>query len=70
MSFQKDRAKVTFAQSYLKGVALEYFEPDLLGDLALALRPLWMDHWDYFLYELQTNFGLHDLVADAEAQLK
>ena len=36
-SFRKDRAKVTFAQSYLKGVVLEYFEPDLLGDLAPAL---------------------------------
>ena len=35
--FQKERAKVTFTQSYLKGVALEYFEPDLLGDLAPAL---------------------------------
>ena len=69
-SFQKDRAKVTFTQSYLKGVALEYFEPDLLRDLAPALRPLWMDHWDYFLYELQTNFGPHDPMADVEAQLE
>ena len=31
-SFQKDRARVTFAQSYLKGVTLNYFEPDLLGE--------------------------------------
>ena len=69
-SFRKERAKVTFAQSYLKGVALEYFEPDLLGDQPPDLRPLWMDHWDYFLYELQTNFGPHDPVADAEAQLE
>ena len=29
-----------------------------------------MDHWDYFLYELQTNFSPHDPVADAEAQLE
>ena len=36
-SFQKERAKVTFAQSYLKGVVLEYFEPNLLGDLPPAL---------------------------------
>ena len=30
-AFRTDRAKVTFAQSYLKGMALEWFEPDLLG---------------------------------------
>ena len=69
-SFQKDRAKVTFAQSYLKGVALKYFELDLLGEQPPALCPLWMDHWEYFLYELQTNFGPHDPVADAKAQLE
>ena len=47
-SFQKDRAKVTFAQSYLKGIMLEYFEPDLLGEQPPALHPLWMDHWSIF----------------------
>ena len=39
-SFRKDRAKVTFAQSYLKGVVLKYFKPDLLGEQPPALRPL------------------------------
>ena len=29
-AFQTDRAKVTFTQFYLKGMALEWFEPDLL----------------------------------------
>ena len=29
-AFHQDRAKVTFAQSYLKGMALEWFELDLL----------------------------------------
>src|SRR6267154_2608893 len=29
-AFNTDGAKVTFAQSYLKGMALEWFEPDLL----------------------------------------
>jgi len=29
--FHLDRAKVTFAQSYLKGMTLEWFEPDLLN---------------------------------------
>ena len=30
-AFQTDCAKVVFAQSYLKGIALEWFEPDLLN---------------------------------------
>ena len=42
-AFNADRAKVTFAQSYLKGMALEWFEPDLLGTLDAYDRPLWMD---------------------------
>ena len=29
-AFQLDRSKITFTQSYLKGMALEWFEPDLL----------------------------------------
>jgi hypothetical protein len=31
-TFCLDQAKVNFAQSYLKGMALEWFEPDLLLD--------------------------------------
>ncbi|KAG6325694.1 hypothetical protein ID866_13395, partial [Astraeus odoratus] len=31
-AFCNDRTKVTFAQSYLKGMALQWFEPDLLSD--------------------------------------
>ena len=49
---------------------LKYFKLDLLGEQPPALHPLWMDDWKYFLYELQTNFGPHDLMADVEAQLK
>jgi len=39
-AFRLDRAKVTFAQSYLKGMTLEWFEPDLLnsGDLESSSR--------------------------------
>ncbi|KIJ12762.1 hypothetical protein PAXINDRAFT_14330 [Paxillus involutus ATCC 200175] len=68
-TFQMDQAKVTFAQSYLKGMALEWFEPDLLqlGDPALC--PDWMDDYREFVLELQTNFGPHDPVGDAEHQL-
>ncbi|KIO01399.1 hypothetical protein M404DRAFT_83172, partial [Pisolithus tinctorius Marx 270] len=68
-AFKTDRAKVIFAQSYLKGMALEWFEPDLLGLDNPNDQPLWMDSWREFTLELQTTFGPHDPVADAKSQL-
>ena len=68
-AFQTDRAKVTFARSYLKGMALEWFEPDLLGMDDPNARPLWMTSLREFVIELQTMFGPHDPVAGAEHQL-
>jgi Retrotransposon gag protein len=68
-SFRTSRTKVNFAPSYLKGMALEWFEPDLLSD-DLADRPDWMDDYPEFMLELQTNFGPHDPVGDAEMQLE
>jgi hypothetical protein len=68
-TFCLDRAKVNFAQSYLKGMALEWFEPDLLSD-RLSPRPDWMDDYSEFMLELQTNFGPHDPSGDAEMQLE
>jgi len=69
-AFCLDRAKVTFAQSYLKGMTLEWFEPDLLNSGDPADRPCWMDSWVHFVTELQSTFGPHDPIADAEHQLK
>ncbi|KIO06424.1 hypothetical protein M404DRAFT_24649 [Pisolithus tinctorius Marx 270] len=63
-AFRSDRAKVTFAQSYLKGMALAWFEPDLLNPDNYD-RLLWMDNYHEFLQELTANFGLHDAIADA-----
>ena len=68
-AFNTDQAKVTFAQSYLKGMALEWFEPNLLGTLDTYDRPLWMDDWHKFITELQLQFGLHDPIGDAKHQL-
>jgi len=68
-AFRTDRTKVTFAQSYLKGMALEWFEPDLLGAGDPLNRPIWMTDWEEFVIELQTTFGPHDPVADTEHQL-
>jgi hypothetical protein len=68
-TFHLDRAKVNFAQSYLKGMALEWFEPNLLLD-GLSSHPDWMDDYSEFMLELQTNFGPHDPSGDAEMQLE
>ena len=68
-AFRTDRAKVTFAQSYLKGMALEWFKPDLLGMDDPDAGPLWMTSWREFIIELQTTFGPHDPIADAKHQL-
>ena len=66
-AFRTDRAKVTFAQSYLKGMALEWFVPDLLNNH--AKRKLWMDSWQEFILELQLTFGPHDPIGNAKNQL-
>ncbi|KAG6327595.1 hypothetical protein ID866_11494 [Astraeus odoratus] len=41
-AFKKDCAKVVFTQSYLKGMALKWFEPDLLSSSNPRSHPLWM----------------------------
>jgi hypothetical protein len=69
LPFHLDQAKVNFAQSYLKGIALKWFEPNLLSDeLSSCLD--WMDDYSEFMLELQTNFRPHDPSGDAEMQLK
>ncbi|KIN94530.1 hypothetical protein M404DRAFT_168026, partial [Pisolithus tinctorius Marx 270] len=68
-AFHSDQAKVTFTQSFLKGMALEWFKLDLLGTEDPGDQPYWMDSWKEFIIELQTTFGPHDPVADTESQL-
>ena len=67
--FPTDQTKVTFTQSYLKGMALKWFKPDLLGAGDPHNCPIWMTDWEEFVIELQTTFGPHDPVADAKHQL-
>ncbi|KAG6330533.1 hypothetical protein ID866_8558 [Astraeus odoratus] len=67
--FCLDHSKVTFTQSYLKGMEPEWFKPDLLSSSNLEDCPLWMDNWREFIIELQFMFGPHNLVTDAENQL-
>ncbi|KAG6326222.1 hypothetical protein ID866_12867, partial [Astraeus odoratus] len=60
--------KVGFALSFLRGIALAWFEPDLL-DAIPGTEPAWADDYSEFIIELTTNFGPHNPVSDAEHQL-
>ncbi|KIO00948.1 hypothetical protein M404DRAFT_29148 [Pisolithus tinctorius Marx 270] len=69
-AFRTNHAKVIFMQSYLKGMALEWFKPDLLRLNDPDDQPLWMDSWREFVLELQTTFGPPDPVADPKNWIK
>ncbi|KAG6327617.1 hypothetical protein ID866_11472 [Astraeus odoratus] len=67
-AFHSDVQKVGFALSFLKGIALTWFEPNLL-DAIPGTNPAWADDYSEFVIELTTNFGPHNPVGDAEHQL-
>src|SRR3979490_660044 len=54
--------------SYLKGTALECFEPYLTGNS--NTEPRWASNLDGFIDELQINFGSWDKQAKAELALE
>ena len=68
-AFATDHAKVTYVQSYLRGMALEWFKPDLLNVSNPNTCPIWMDNYHQFVSKLKSNFSLHDPVRDVEHQL-
>src|SRR3979490_78748 len=65
-AFSSDSAKVTYVLSYLKGTPLDWFEPTLSSDI----DPSWIDDYPEFVSELKDNFGPHDPVGKAEADLE
>jgi hypothetical protein len=65
-AFRSDKNKVTYALTYLRGAALEWFEPAILE----GLHPDWEDDYSVFMDELQTNFGPFDPIGDAETDLE
>ncbi|KAG6328319.1 hypothetical protein ID866_10771 [Astraeus odoratus] len=67
-AFCLDSQKVSFALSFLKGIPLTWFEPDLL-DTIPGTEPAWANNYSEFIIELTTNFSPHDPVGDAEHQL-
>ena len=52
--------------SYLKGTALDWFEPSLTSGKSLP----WLDDYSNFIGELKNNFRPHDPKGKAEADLK
>jgi Ty3 transposon capsid-like protein len=65
-SYSEDETKVTFALSYLRGMALEYFEPEILDSDEI---PDWIDNWSAFVRTLHTQFGPIDPTGDAESSI-
>jgi Retrotransposon gag protein len=66
LDFDSD-SKVTFALSYLRDVAQEWFEPGI--SRLTNEPPEWFDNWEAFLDELRTNFGPYNKTGDAEHKL-
>src|SRR6202043_1217256 len=65
-NFPQDSDRVNFAVSFLKGMALEWFELAILGESA---EEDWLEDWDLFLWELKKNFGPFDPTGDAEVEI-
>jgi hypothetical protein len=68
-AFSSGSAKVTYALSYLKGTALDWFEPALLG-ADLIDEPIWLSDYKEFVSELKVNFGPYDPEGEAETKLE
>ncbi|KAG6327581.1 hypothetical protein ID866_11508 [Astraeus odoratus] len=60
-AFHLDSQKVSFALSFLKGITLTWFEPNLL-DAIPGTEPTWANDYSEFVIELTTNFSPHDPV--------
>jgi hypothetical protein len=68
-AFSSRSVKVTYALSYLKGTALDWFEPMLLeGDL--IDEPTWLSDYEEFVSELKVNFGPYDPEGEAKTELE
>jgi len=66
-SFQDKAHHITFTISYLRDVALEWFESGLSG--LTKEPPTWLEDWDAFIEELQTNFSPYNESSDVESEL-
>ena len=64
--YEDDTARVSFALSYLRGMALDYFEPSIIDS---DEAPIWMDNWSAFVRTLRIQFGPIDPTAEAEESI-
>lgn len=69
--FPDDESRVTFALSYLKGSALEWFSTELNHAMSNKGKfPDWFLSYTKFISELNRTFGPRDPVADAMSALE
>ena len=66
VAFTIDSAKVNYTVSFLRGTALDYFEPGLSAEC----EPKWLSNFLSFQSKLQTHFGPYDVFGNAEAELE
>ncbi len=64
--FPGDDDKIYFIISYLRGIAQQWFTPNLYNTKV----PAWDNNFPRFIEELSTNFGPHDPVGDAEDRIR
>ena len=64
--FATDSAKVNYTVSFLRGTALDYFEPGLSAES----EPKRLSNFPLFRSELQTHFGPYDTFGNVEAELE
>src|SRR5258707_4593647 len=67
-NFTSESAKVFFTISYLKKLALEWFEQGILED-GLTQAPEWRSSWTEFVKELWTHFRPANPIGTVEAEL-
>src|SRR6266550_5087270 len=58
---------VCYIISYLKGLALDWFEPVIMGDISDI--PDWLHNYNAFIKELTDHFGPYNFRGDAETAL-
>ena len=64
--FATDSAKVNYTVSFLRGTALDYFEPGLSAEC----EPVWLSDFLLFRSKLETHFGPYDAFGDVETELE
>jgi len=70
-AFATDQAKVNFAMSHLKGIALDWFEPYYLEAPDPNIPPpAFLTDYNAFAHELRSNFGPADPIGTAESELE